>query len=67
MLRFGHSDTHLSAGGLGEPQSPLVHERVLHIEVLGVVEDGDSLVGGGRGVLISHRVTILCHSRHCGC
>ena len=31
----------LSAGRLGEPQSPLVSERVLDVEVVRVVEDSD--------------------------
>lgn len=64
------SETYLSGGRLGEPESPLVHERVLDVEVLGVVENGDRLVGRGsdrgRCVLIGHGVTILCDSRHGG-
>jgi hypothetical protein len=32
--------TYLAARGLGEPQGPCVHQRVLDVEVLGVVEDG---------------------------
>lgn len=36
---------YLSARGLGEPEGPFVHQRVLHVEVLGVVEDGDRLSG----------------------
>lgn len=47
-----------------------MHERVLDVEVLGVVENGDRLIGGGndrgRGVLIGHSVTILCDGRHGG-
>lgn len=47
-----------------------MHKRVLHVEVLGVVENGDGLVGRssdrGRGVLLGHGVTILCDSRHGG-
>lgn len=59
--------SYLSAGGLGEPESPLVHERVLNIEVLGVVEDCDLVRRGGdrSDVLVGHGVTIL-HGGHCG-
>lgn len=39
------SDSHLAGGRLGEPEGPLVHKRVLDVEVLGVVENGDRLVG----------------------
>lgn len=59
---------YLSTGGLGEPQSPLVHERVLHGEVLGVMEDGDLVRRGGDrrgGILVRHGVTIL-HGSHGG-
>lgn len=41
--------------GLGVPQSPLMHQRMLNVEVLRVMEDGDLLVprisrgGGGSG------------------
>lgn len=59
---------YLSTGGLGEPQSPLVHERVLHVEVLGVMEDGDLVRRGGDrrdGILVRHGVTIL-HGSHGG-
>lgn len=38
-------DSHLAGGRLGEPEGPLVHKRVLDVEVLGVVENGDRLVG----------------------
>jgi hypothetical protein len=34
----------LSTGWLGEPQRPLVHERVLDVEVVLIVKDGDLLV-----------------------
>ena len=63
-----HGDSYLATGGLGEPQGPLVHEGVLHIEVLGVVEDGHDLIGrrGGRsGILIGHgRRAILGDGSH---
>ena len=36
-------ETYLAARRLGEPQSPLVLERVLDVEVILVVEDGDVL------------------------
>ena len=36
--------SHLATGRLGEPQGPLVHERVLDIEIFRVVEDGDQLI-----------------------
>lgn len=50
--------THLAARGLGEPQSPCVHERVLDVEVLGVVEDGADTTlfcGVGRGLVLALR------------
>lgn len=45
--------SYLAARGLGEPERPCVHERVLDVEVLWVVEDGADLalasgVVGGR-------------------
>lgn len=47
----------LAAGGLGEPQRPLVLEGVLDVEVVLVMEDGDGLAavggGSGSGVLLS--------------
>lgn len=47
-----------------------MHERVLDVEVLGIVENGNRLIGGGSdrggGILIGHSVTILCDSRHDG-
>jgi hypothetical protein len=39
--------THLARWWLGEPQCPLVQERVLDVEVLRVVEDGDGAAGIG--------------------
>ena len=61
--------SYLAAGGLGEPQGPFVHKRVLHVEVLGVVENGDGIasliIGDRSGVLIGHsRSTILCDGSH---
>lgn len=50
--------TYLAARGLGEPQRPLVLKRVLDIEVVLVVEDGDELlvhVGGGNLVVVTIR------------
>lgn len=41
--------TNLARRGLGEPEGPVVCQRVLDIEVILVVEDGDGLAGGGRG------------------
>ena len=40
---------YLSAWRLGEPESPGVSERVLDVEVLGVVEDGDNIARVGCG------------------
>ncbi len=37
------AQTCLATRGLGEPQRPLVHERVLNVEVVLVMEDGDLL------------------------
>ena len=52
--------SYLAARGLGEPERPCVHERVLDVEVLGVVEDcADSVIvcvgAGGRLVLALRR------------
>lgn len=62
--------TDLAAGGLGEPECPLMHERVLDVEVVGVVEDGHELIGGrsndGSSVLVGHGVAILCDGGHDG-
>lgn len=33
----------LSARWLGEPESPFVHQRMLDVEVLWIMEDGDLL------------------------
>lgn len=40
---------YLSTWGLCEPESPGVGERVLDVEVLWIVEDGDNLAGVGGG------------------
>lgn len=37
------TSAYLAARGLGEPQCPCVHERVLDVEVLGVMEDSADL------------------------
>ena len=47
---LGVCRTDLATGGLGEPQSPFVLERVLDIKVVLVVEDGDKLVVGVGGI-----------------
>lgn len=52
------SSTNLSARGLGEPEGPLVHQRVLDVEVVGRVEDGELLDGvrvGDLGLLLAVR------------
>lgn len=54
------SAAYLAAGGLGEPEGPLVHERVLDGKVAWVIEHGDHVAAGrssrrGGGVLISDR------------
>lgn len=46
-----------------------MHKRVLHVEVIGVVEDSDSItslsLGDGGGVLIGNsRSTIFCDGSH---
>lgn len=72
---------YLAARGLGEPKSPLVLERVLDVEVVLVVEDGDGIVatlavgnillavgvdGDGRQVdLLVHLGGFGCGSGHC--
>lgn len=38
------AQTRLSTRWLGEPQSPLVHERMQDIKVVLIVEDGDLLI-----------------------
>lgn len=54
-------EKNLSASRLGEPKSPLMHQRMLHIEVLWVMEYSDGFIAGlllfsDRGiVLVSHR------------
>ena len=51
--RPARESTHPAAGGLGEPEGPMVHQRMLDIEVVLVVEDGDliTLLSGFRGLL----------------
>ena len=47
--------SNLSARRLGEPQRPVVGEWVLDVKVVGIVEDGDDLLGasiGGGGVAV---------------
>ena len=39
---------YLAARRLGEPERPPVHQRVLDIEVGGVVEDGNGVVADGQ-------------------
>ena len=61
--------SYLATGGLGEPQSPFVHKRVLHVEVIGVVEDSNGItslsLGDRSGVLVGHsRSTIFCDGSH---
>lgn len=60
---------YLATGGLGEPQSPFVHKRVLHVEVIGVVEDSDGITSlsfsDRNRVLISNsRSTVFCDGSH---
>lgn len=58
---------YLAAGRLGEPEGPLVHERVLHVEVLGVVEDSDgitSLALGGDRFIGHDRGNVLSNGSH---
>lgn len=48
---------YLAARGLSEPQGPCVHEGVLDIEVLGVVENGANLavlcIAAGRRLFLA--------------
>lgn len=46
----------LSARWLGEPQSPLVHQRMFDVEIVLVMEDGDWVIG----VLSIRGRRILC-------
>jgi len=46
-------NTNLSRWGLGEPESPSVGERVLDIEVVGIMKDGDYVASVGVGATIS--------------
>lgn len=68
-------NTHLLARGLGEPEGPLVHERVLDIEVVWVMENGDisvlfaicrllSVILTVDGLLLL--LTVLCRGHHRG-
>lgn len=36
--------TNLSTRWLGEPQRPIIHQRVLNVEIIRVVEDGNLFV-----------------------
>lgn len=52
-----HCSTNLAGGGLGEPQSPVVRERVLNVEVIFIIEHSDGLgVGGGGAITRGRRV-----------
>lgn len=64
-------ETHLLARRLGEPESPIVHQRVLDVEVIWVMEDGDiSICLSVRcilsGVLIADRLLLLQAGLGCG-
>ena len=48
---------YLSAWGLGEPESPSVGERVLDVEVVGIVEDSDDVARAGGGSRIRSGIT----------
>jgi len=50
---------YLSTWGLGEPEGPGVSERVLDVEVLGVVEDGDDVARVGCGSRVRGGITAL--------
>ena len=72
---------YLATGRLGKPKSPLVHQRVLDVEVLRVVEHSDGVSvrlrllgdfllfgghGAGGGVLVVHRRgAVFCNGGHC--
>lgn len=72
---------YLATGRLGKPKSPLVHQRVLDVEVLRVMEHGDGVSvrlrllgdfllfgghGAGGGVLVVHRRrAVFCNGGHC--
>ena len=49
LLHIRSRGTDLAAGGLGEPQGPLVLKRVLDIEVILIVKDGNVLAVIGVG------------------
>ena len=72
--------SHLSTRGLSEPESPLVLERVLDVEVVLVVKNSDGLVvldvgriflaggvdgDGGEVDLLVHHGSFRCGSGHC--
>lgn len=68
---LGFAMLYLAAGRLSEPESPLVLKRVLHVEVILVVEDRDRLaIGLGLAILLlavgGHRdrgqVDLLVHT-----
>jgi len=46
------AQTHLSRGWLSEPERPLVHQRVLDIEVVFIMEDGDLFRGINAWLLV---------------
>jgi hypothetical protein len=39
----GYADTYLLAWWLSEPEGPLMHERMLDVEVIRVVEDSNTI------------------------
>lgn len=59
--------TNLAGGGFGEPQSPVVGQRVLDVEVVFVVEHGHGLGIGGGGITRARRVvSTLWRDGNCG-
>ena len=62
------STTYLATWGLGEPQGPCVHERVLDVEVLGVVENSDNVTILRSGFLVDGRGSAVlgCGRHDCG-
>lgn len=67
---------YLAARGLREPESPVVHQRMLHIEVFRVMEHSNRLPvrllgllfgGTGSGIFVVGRYgTVFCDSGHNG-
>ena len=43
-MLWGMEGCYLSTGRLGEPQSPLMHQGMLDVEILWIVENSDLLV-----------------------